>query len=249
MRINCIGINNNYLKQSFKSNNKNINPNHDDLEIVHGTNYDMLDSFELKRDKSIVELKEALKNGEDISQDRDKLIYSRMKKVISDAKEFSDKHPQFNYDDICQELLLIAIKATDAELRSDSEKPLYPSYYEKIKNYFFNKIITQKENNGDAEKIYAIMSKNDRLSPDEIIIKQEDIKEVLKWIDRLPHREKTTVELRFGLKDGKCWTFKEIGKIFHIVPERARQIEKYAIRFTQTRFGVNRTIFVYKDDI
>lgn len=49
----------------------------------------------------------------------------------------------------------------------------------------------------------------------------------------LPYRERSVVELRFGLADGHPYTLDETGKIFGITRERVRQIEARALRKLQ----------------
>ena len=48
--------------------------------------------------------------------------------------------------------------------------------------------------------------------------------ELREFLESLPERERQILELRYGLKDGRVWTLKEIGKLFGISRERVRQI-------------------------
>lgn len=68
------------------------------------------------------------------------------------------------------------------------------------------------------------------LSPEEYAtneILKEEIQEVLAT---LQPREQQVLELRFGLKDGTCYTLEEVGKKFNVTRERIRQIEAKALR-------------------
>ena len=56
---------------------------------------------------------------------------------------------------------------------------------------------------------------------------REQLAEVL---DTLSDREKTVLELRFGLTDGRTRTLEEVGKEFNVTRERIRQIEAKALR-------------------
>jgi RNA polymerase primary sigma factor len=57
---------------------------------------------------------------------------------------------------------------------------------------------------------------------------------VLIAINNLCFREKEIIKMRYGFcEGGHCYTLWEIGKMFHITPERVRQIEAKAIRKLQ----------------
>ena len=49
------------------------------------------------------------------------------------------------------------------------------------------------------------------------------------FLEGLPRREREILELRYGLKDGRVWTLKDIGKKFGISRERVRQIVEEAL--------------------
>jgi RNA polymerase sigma factor (sigma-70 family) len=55
----------------------------------------------------------------------------------------------------------------------------------------------------------------------------ENIEEVL---NTLSPREQRVLELRFGLKDGRSRTLKEVGREFNVTRDRIRQIEAKALR-------------------
>lgn len=48
-------------------------------------------------------------------------------------------------------------------------------------------------------------------------------------LETLPYREARIIELRYGLKDGQCYTLEEIGSKFGLTRERIRQIEARAL--------------------
>jgi RNA polymerase primary sigma factor len=57
------------------------------------------------------------------------------------------------------------------------------------------------------------------------------LKEQLRIIlDSLSDRERSVLEMRFGLKDGESHTLEEVGKAFGVTRERVRQIESKALR-------------------
>ncbi|HEU4323194.1 MAG TPA: sigma-70 family RNA polymerase sigma factor [Roseiflexaceae bacterium] len=56
-------------------------------------------------------------------------------------------------------------------------------------------------------------------------------------MDRMPARERTIIELRYGLTDGRPRTLDEVGAAFGITRERVRQLEVRAMRFLYPMAG------------
>jgi RNA polymerase primary sigma factor len=54
--------------------------------------------------------------------------------------------------------------------------------------------------------------------------------EILDVLDELPPRERRIICLRFGLEDGECHTFRDVGQIIGVTHERVRQLEASAIK-------------------
>jgi RNA polymerase primary sigma factor len=54
--------------------------------------------------------------------------------------------------------------------------------------------------------------------------------EIMDVLDELPPRERRIICLRFGLEDGECHTFRDVGQIIGVTHERVRQLEASAIK-------------------
>lgn len=85
---------------------------------------------------------------------------------------------------------------------------------------------------GDEEKNSLIdFIEDKKIDSPSVKAEAEDIREKLKEIlSSLDPREEKILMMRFGLEDGKRYTLEEAGKVFSITEERARQIQKIAIR-------------------
>jgi RNA polymerase primary sigma factor len=77
---------------------------------------------------------------------------------------------------------------------------------------------------GDALLGDFIEDKDAASPPDEVddIVQREELVLVLSL---LTHRERSVLELRFGLEDGRPRTLEEVGQTFGVTRERIRQIE------------------------
>jgi RNA polymerase primary sigma factor len=65
-------------------------------------------------------------------------------------------------------------------------------------------------------------------------INQQMLKDrIAEVLNRLNHREREILRLRYGLADGYAYTLEEVGKIFSVTRERVRQIEAKAVRKLQ----------------
>ena len=72
--------------------------------------------------------------------------------------------------------------------------------------------------------------KDDRsLEPLETLVRQELEKNMKILLGSLNERQQMVLKLHFGMEDGSCYSFEQIGKTLGISKERARQIEKQAI--------------------
>ncbi len=88
----------------------------------------------------------------------------------------------------------------------------------------------------DIEKVYkclarAILNQHVEIS----IFSSSDDEDILmvtlnKMLNTLSDRERETLELRFGLRDGRQRTLEEVGQYFGVTRERIRQLESKALR-------------------
>jgi len=66
-------------------------------------------------------------------------------------------------------------------------------------------------------------------SPEEAMLENDDLKNVMRMIDEMDERESTVLTLRFGLGGVEPHTLKEIGEKLGLTRERVRQIETEAL--------------------
>ncbi len=84
---------------------------------------------------------------------------------------------------------------------------------------------SESESNNDFDKDDDVLAKAASSITHELL--REDIMAIMA---HLSPRQRSVLELRFGLKDGKTRTLEEVGKIFGLTRERIRQIEANALR-------------------
>ncbi len=83
----------------------------------------------------------------------------------------------------------------------------------------------QIEMENNSQNINCGIPKSLRENSEEYV-ELELLKEAINLIlESLTDKERKVIELRFGLIDGQCLNFKEVGKIVSLTPERIRQIE------------------------
>ncbi|MBN2291969.1 MAG: sigma-70 family RNA polymerase sigma factor [Pirellulales bacterium] len=68
------------------------------------------------------------------------------------------------------------------------------------------------------------------MQPDEVASDRSLRKRIADALSSLSHREREIIRLRYGFADGKSHTLKDLGEIFSVTRERARQIEAAAIK-------------------
>lgn len=69
--------------------------------------------------------------------------------------------------------------------------------------------------------------------------RQLQCEEICKLLERLNERERETLTLRYGLKDGIALTLEEAGRKFGVTRERVRQIEAEAIKKLKKLLGTS----------
>jgi RNA polymerase primary sigma factor len=66
-------------------------------------------------------------------------------------------------------------------------------------------------------------------APDDELVDNDDLKQVMHLLDKMDKREATVLRMRFGLDDEEPKTLKEIGECLGLTRERVRQIESEAL--------------------
>ena len=83
--------------------------------------------------------------------------------------------------------------------------------------------------------------------PEEIVTRALLKDQIEYLLDTLSEREKGVIKLRFGLGDGEKKTLEEVGRAFNVTRERARQIEKKALRKLAHPSRSNKLLDYYYD--
>jgi len=68
------------------------------------------------------------------------------------------------------------------------------------------------------------------LSPEAPLLEKESLKRLKQALDSLGDRERTVLELRFGIVNAREHTLEEVGQRLGVSRERVRQIEKEALQ-------------------
>jgi RNA polymerase primary sigma factor len=72
---------------------------------------------------------------------------------------------------------------------------------------------------------------DDRIAPpDEVVASSMLCTQIAEALEHFPERERTILQLRYGLADGRYRSLEEVGVEFGITRERVRQIEAVALR-------------------
>ena len=84
-----------------------------------------------------------------------------------------------------------------------------------------------------VNRMLAFVERGERLllpSPETQAQNNDDIDLLLQFVTELPNRHQEVVLLRYGLKDGQCYTYLEIEKSLNVKKDRIRQIEAESLR-------------------
>ena len=88
---------------------------------------------------------------------------------------------------------------------------------------------------GEGDDIqFSSLIEDDRTESPVVAAARGSLKEAIdKVLRSLTARERTIIQMRFGLADGFAYTLEEVGRVFKVTRERIRQIEAKAIRRLQ----------------
>jgi RNA polymerase primary sigma factor len=83
----------------------------------------------------------------------------------------------------------------------------------------------------NSTKLSELIRDQDARSPDDLLQEKDRYHELSKALERLSERERVIIERRFGLNghNGKRSTLDELGEVFGVSRERARQVEEIAL--------------------
>jgi len=118
---------------------------------------------------------------------------------------------------------------TLSEIANDMEVPIQKIYelVGIIKNPI--SVETPIDELGNYNVVDYIEDKNN-VSPMDTILDDSLIEQIQKVLKTLTKREKTIIEMRYGIGTNREQTLEEIGKYFHLTRERIRQIEERALQ-------------------
>ena len=121
---------------------------------------------------------------------------------------------------------------TDEELAAEASLPL--ATIRRLRNnreLQMQSLNTALGNEEDESSEYInVLYDEKEESPDQSLVRLEDIEQLLKLLDALPHREKMVLRLRFGLDGEPVRTLDEVGEMLTCTNERVRQIQNQALR-------------------
>jgi RNA polymerase primary sigma factor len=65
--------------------------------------------------------------------------------------------------------------------------------------------------------------------PEVPVVERDLLRAVKRTLDTLSERERQVIELRFGLRNSRSHTLREVAGMMGITPERVRQLEQRAL--------------------
>ena len=90
---------------------------------------------------------------------------------------------------------------------------------------------TPQTDQSEAGWTLGDMVMDERLrGPDEVLVESDSLRHVRELLETMDGREKTVLQMRFGLDNHEPQTLKEIGEQLGLTRERVRQIETEALR-------------------
>ena len=91
------------------------------------------------------------------------------------------------------------------------------------------------DESAEGTELQNLMADHDTNTPDQMLIKIEEVEHLLRLMDTLPERERLILRMRFGLDGEAVKTLDEVGAHLNCSNERVRQIQNRALHKLQTK--------------
>ena len=121
---------------------------------------------------------------------------------------------------------------TNDEVAADTALPLVT--IERLRNtrqvdmQSLNEIVGTPDS--DGAELLDFIADDEADTPDRMMIRVEDVDQLLELLDQLSERERQVLRLRFGLDGTPVQTLDQVGKMLNCTNERVRQIQNQALR-------------------
>ena len=193
---------------------------------LYGADYS---DIEVNKDKTIIDLIAEAKNGINVKQNRNDIILKRIRTAERDAKKFISAFPRFDYNDICQDLILIMSESTDREINGLTSNSMIE--YAKKKKIYFEKLLHSDymiEPMGTEQEQIIKAHEEEKIINE---LKTEELNKLIKdVISALTLKDRKIVISLFGLDGEKPKSLEKTGNEFNMTRERTRQIFSRAAR-------------------
>jgi RNA polymerase primary sigma factor len=83
---------------------------------------------------------------------------------------------------------------------------------------------------GEDNSLMDVIENPHEDSPDNLLMRESLKEDVKLSLETLANRERTVIEMYYGISGGRALTLNEIGEIFNLTRERIRQIKAKAIQ-------------------
>jgi len=175
----------------------------------------------------VLEWMNVWENGsEEIKRKTEELLIKKLSYLTNKiARKHINKH---YYEDILMEVklgLICALREFDSQRGPNFFKYAQWKMKNKVRDFMSWYIRSSKRFEYKNSSLYENIK-----TPCEKLEKQEQLRALFKALDFLSDREKSILNLRFGLDGGDPKVLREIGEVFNLSKERIRQIEVEAIK-------------------
>jgi RNA polymerase primary sigma factor len=152
--------------------------------------------------------------------DKSKIVRIPIKRILSLLKQYRSLHQLANqlrqYDTNSDTLRQLDKKIDNIKRKLNSSYP-------------YLSLDAPLVSDDDTNSFVDFISEDEDKQPDRIVLQKVDQDFVYRSLTDLNDRERTIIELYYGLKNQEPKTLKEIGEIYGITRERVRQIKENAI--------------------
>ena len=194
--------------------------------VPYGIDYSWVDEYKAN-DFSKTEIALAAKEGRLTQEMRDELILDRLPKTLRHAKKFIKEHPEFEEDEVSQQLISYVVQI--AQNYKGQDKGNFNSYAYRMEYYYLEGLAAKRAKEADWHE-YGADIRNVKDNQLDLSLRAMLAQDIQSAVSQLDTWEEDVIRHRYGLNGVEPKSVALCADEFDTTEETVKRVESQAIR-------------------